>query len=143
MVDLLRSVGSGERGGPPASIVMLGGDVHHAYLAEVAFHRDDGVTAPVWQAVCSPFRNPLDARERRVIKAAGTRAAYAITRLLARAARVPDPRIRWRLCDKPTFDFLFATIDIDGRRAELRIEKTPPGDWRHPRIETSLARRLA
>ena len=31
---LLEEVGSGERGRPPASIVVLSGDVHHAYLAE-------------------------------------------------------------------------------------------------------------
>ena len=39
---LVRDVGSGARGRPPASIVLLSGDVHHAYLAEVAYRRDDG-----------------------------------------------------------------------------------------------------
>src|SRR4051794_7045177 len=64
----LREVGAGLHGPPPASIVILSGDVHHAYLSEVAFPRDAGVQSAVWQAVCSPFRNPLDARERRVIR---------------------------------------------------------------------------
>ena len=35
--ELLEEVGSGRRGKAPASIVVLSGDVHHAYLGEVAF----------------------------------------------------------------------------------------------------------
>src|SRR3712207_8062569 len=42
---------------PISSIVTLSGDVHHAYLAEVAYPRGSGVRSAVWQAVCSPFRN--------------------------------------------------------------------------------------
>ena len=58
----------GKHGEPPASIVLVSGDVHHAYLAEVAFRRDAGAKSAVYQAVCSPFRNPLDDRERRVVR---------------------------------------------------------------------------
>ena len=61
LAELLRSVGAGERGRAPASIVVLSGDVHHAYLFEVAFRRGSGVQPHVWQAVCSPYRNPLEA----------------------------------------------------------------------------------
>ena len=64
LADLMAEVAAGERGAPPATILTLGGDIHHAYVAEVAFHRDRGVRSPVWQAVCSPYRNPLDGRER-------------------------------------------------------------------------------
>jgi hypothetical protein len=62
---------------------------------------------------------------------------------LARSARVTLPEVEWRLVEEPTFDNQFATLDIDGDRVDLRIEKTVPGDWRRPRIETSLERRLA
>src|SRR5262249_48516216 len=55
MAELIRAAGSGERGEPPASIVTLGGDIHHAYLAEVDYPERDRVRSPVWQAVCSPF----------------------------------------------------------------------------------------
>ena len=56
-------------GGPtPASISVLSGDVHHAYLAEVDLR--ERVDSKVWQAVCSPFRNPLDEREKRAIRIA-------------------------------------------------------------------------
>ena len=86
MLELIRSVGSGARGEPPASIVTLGGDVHHAYLASVRFPEDEGVISPVWQAVCSPFRNALKARERHVARFGDTPVARAVTRTLARSA---------------------------------------------------------
>jgi hypothetical protein len=143
MVELIRAAGSGERGEPPASIVTLGGDIHHAYLAEVDFPAGDGVVSPVWQAVCSPFRNALSKRERRVARAGDSRIARALTRGLARSAGVDLPDLHWKLVQPPTFDNQFATIDIDGDRLDLRIEKTVPGDWRRPQIETSLERRLA
>jgi hypothetical protein len=46
LVGLLEDVAAGRRGEPPASIVLLGGDVHHAYLAEVAFRRSAGARGP-------------------------------------------------------------------------------------------------
>jgi hypothetical protein len=142
IVELMRATGAGERGEAPASIVTLGGDVHHAYLARVEFPESDRVRSPVWQAVCSPFRNALSRREERVARAGDSRLARAITRGLARSARVKLPEVQWRLAREPTFDNQFATLDIDGDRVELRIERTVPGDWRNPRIETSLERSL-
>ena len=47
--ELIEEVGSGEDGSrAPASIVLLSGDVHHAYLAEVAFKLDN--TSSSYQA---------------------------------------------------------------------------------------------
>ena len=143
IVGLIRAAGSGERGDSPASIVTVGGDVHHAYLAQVNFPEGDRVTSPVWQAVCSPFRNALSARDRRIAWAGDTRGARVIARGLARSAGVKPPTVDWRLVQEPTFDNQFATLEFEGERADLRIEKVVPGDWRTPRIETSLERRLA
>jgi hypothetical protein len=84
MTGLLRSIGAGERGTPPATIVMLGGDVHHAYLAETAFRNDAQVRSAVYQAVCSPFRNALSRHERAVVRST---ARPVIVRLLR--ARAP------------------------------------------------------
>ena len=64
MMGIVRAVGTGERGEAPASIVALSGDVHHAYLAEVGFPPGTGMRSTAWQATCSPFRNPLDSKER-------------------------------------------------------------------------------
>ena len=143
MVELIRAAGAGERGDPPSSIVTLGGDIHHAYLARVDFPEADSVTSPVWQAVCSPFRNALSKRERRVARAGDTRLARTLTRGLARSAGVKLPEVEWRLEQEPTFDNQFATLDFDGDQVTLRIERTVPGDWRRPKIETSLERTLA
>jgi hypothetical protein len=146
LTELQRSVAAGERGPAPASIVTLSGDVHHAYLAEVAFPRGSGVRSTVWQAVCSPFRNPLDATERRAIKLFCTRAAHALMRLLARTADVGDPPLRWRLTGGgPWFDNQYGVLDIDARQMTFRLERAQP-DGDNPgeaRLESVLERRLA
>ncbi len=140
LADLIEKVAAGEHGSAPASIVALSGDVHHAYLAEVAFPRRARVKSAVYQAVCSPFRNPLGTAERTVMRAAASKPMEVVGRALARAAGVADPPIRWRFAEKQTFDNQFATLDIDGRRAVMRIERTTPGETD---LEETLNRRLA
>jgi PhoD-like phosphatase len=142
LAGLQRAVGAGERGTPPASIVSLSGDVHHAYLCEVGFPRGSGVQSAVWQAVCSPFRNPLERHQRRVVRLACSRTFAAATRALARSAGVADPDLRWRLQGGPWFDNQLATLTIEGRRLDLRIEKALR-QGRGERLETVLRRRLA
>ncbi|HKP89103.1 MAG TPA: alkaline phosphatase D family protein [Thermoleophilaceae bacterium] len=144
LVGLVREVGSGARGRAPASIVFLGGDVHQAYLYEVGFRPGDGVKSAVYQAVCSPFRHPMERRERAMMTIG--RRSTALRRLahaMARAAGVSDPEIGWRASEEPTFDNQIATLKLDGRRASLSIEFTPPGDGRDAQLETSFARELA
>ena len=143
MTELLRQVGSGQWGEPPATVVVLSGDVHHAYLADVAFRKSDGVKSAVYQAVCSPFRNPLNRTERRVVRLATTRPLEAISRALAKAAGVPDPNLRWRFLEGPHFDNQVGTVHIEGRSAELTLEKTKPGDPDADELEASFNRRLA
>ncbi len=127
LTRVIQDVGTPDgQGEPPATIIALGGDVHHAYLAEVAFRRDAGVRSRVYQAVCSPFRNPLDARERRVIRAASSRAFGAVASRLARAAGVQDPELRWRLREPPVFDNVVATLQLDGASATMRIDRARP-----------------
>jgi hypothetical protein len=141
--ELLREVGSGLRGSPPASIILLSGDVHHAYLCEVAFRRGSGVKSHVYQAVCSPYRNPLDARERQKARLAASRPAWALTRALAYATGYRDPDIRWRFLEGPFFDNQVASLNLDGRGASLKLEKTRASDTEERRLETSFERRLA
>ncbi len=134
LVEFIRAVAAGERGPAPASIGVLSGDVHHGYLAETAFEKRSGVQSIVYQAVCSPFRHPLAVHERAAVRAAMSRPATAITRALARAARVKDPAFRWRL-NRPTFDNQVATLALSGRHVQLTLERTS-GDWRDPMLET-------
>jgi hypothetical protein len=125
VVQRLGEVAAGQHGEPPASIVILSGDVHHAYLSQVGFRRDVGAQTPVWQAVCSPFRNPLDDRERRMIRFGVSRPAHALGRALAKTAGVPDPSIRWRMVDGPFFDNQVATLELHDRSARPTVERTP------------------
>jgi hypothetical protein len=141
--ELLEEVGSGRRGKPPASIVVLSGDVHHAYLCEIAFRRGTEMRAPVYQAVCSPYRNPLSRHERNVVRAGFSRPFAAAARGLARLGGAPEPGIRWRLLEGPYFDNQVATLHLDGREATARLDKTVAGDDDERALEKSFERRLS
>jgi hypothetical protein len=144
LAALIERTASGHFGPAPTSITVLSGDVHHAYLAEVAFRRSAEVESAVYQAVCSPFRNALDERESRMIELGNSRVGTAIGRGLAGLAGVRRDPIRWRLIDGPFFDNQVATLTIEGRDAELKLERTvgdPDSDRR--RLHTSFVRPLA
>ncbi len=140
--DLLHEVSCGHHGKAPASIVVLSGDVHHAYLAEVAYPGSPD-RAPVYQAVCSPYRNPLDENERRVVRWGFGRPLTAVANLLARAAGTPDPGIRWRTLEGPFFDNQVGTLHIDRRAATIQLDKTVPGEDGKEALEESFCRRIA
>jgi len=93
----------------------------------------------VWQATCSPFRNPLSTKERRGVNFGFTGAGAVIGRLLARSAGVPPPPVRWRFQDgDPRFDNQIGTLELDGRQALARLERailSDEGDHTHPVLE--------
>ncbi|EFC86593.1 alkaline phosphatase D family protein [Parafrankia sp. EUN1f] len=123
MSQLLEAVAGGEHGPAPASVVVLSGDVHHAYLARVC---SDRAMSPVWQAVCSPLRNPLGPGIRR-IDALSRRAAFAtVSGWLARFLGVRGMSVRWAVTHGPWFDSQLATLELDGRTATLLLDKTEP-----------------
>lgn len=140
--ELIEEVGSGKRGKPPASIVILSGDVHHAYLCDIAFRRGAGVQSVVAQAVCSPYRNPLDSRERAAVRAGFSHPFEGFARGLARLAGAPDPGIRWRLLEGPYFDNQVGTLRLDGRSARVRLDKTVAGEEDETALEKTFERRL-
>ena len=157
--DLLGEVAAGERGAAPASVVVLSGDVHHAYLCEAGYPAGAGngagagagsggsagasPRAPVYQAVCSPYRNPLSKKERTVIRTAFSAPFVRTVSALAKLAGAPDPGIGWRLLDGPCFDNQVATLRISGREATMRLDKTVAGDRDQQSLECSFERRLA
>ena len=63
--------------------------------------------------------------------------------MLAKAAGVPDPDLRWRFSEGPYFDNQVATLHFEGRKAEIMLEKTKPGETEEESLETSFERRLA
>jgi hypothetical protein len=143
VIGLVREVAAGERGDPPGSILFLSGDIHNAYLAELALPKEAGAKSPIWQGVCSPIRNPLGTHERIMMKVVASKPVLALTRFLARRAGVKDVDARWRLVTDQTFDNQLSTLDWEGKEAHLKLEKSVPGDPRHPRLELSFERRLA
>jgi phosphodiesterase/alkaline phosphatase D-like protein len=142
LATMVGEVAAGRRGRAPATIVFLSGDVHHAYVAELELPGASAGDSAVVQAVCSPFRNPLDSREQRAVRAALSRPAARLTRGLARLAGVKRTPVRWRMTEGPWFDNQVATLTLDGPSAALAIEKALPGYPGPARLERMLDRRL-
>ena len=141
-ISLVADVGSGRLGAAPASVVMLGGDVHQAYLEHVGFRADRRVTSAVYQAVCSPFRNQLARKQRNVVGIARrSRVVGWLVRALARSAGVDHPEVRWRVEQQPTWRNQLGWLEIDGRHLAITIETTP-ADHR-PALEVSLRKQIA
>jgi len=128
LAGMIAEVAAGERGAAPATITLLSGDVHHAYLAAAEYPPERGVTSRVWQAVCSPLRNPANRGLELANRAANTRLAARVWRRLAATARVPAPPLDWRLTRGPFFDNQIATVELAGRSARLRLERPRTGD---------------
>ncbi len=122
MVELLAELATGPDA--PGTISFIGGDVHTAYVAEVAL--GEGQSSRVFQIVCSPFRNPLRPREQRVVKLFSTRIAGVVCRALARSAGVRRPDVSWRLISPVTFDNSVAALEVDERHAHLTIRRSAP-----------------
>jgi hypothetical protein len=141
---LLRELATGVHGDPPASIVMLSGDVHHCYLAQVGFPPDAGARTAVWQAVCSGYRKSLPPRERLVMRFGNSRVAGVLARALARTAGVaPSREVGWRLVEDPCYDNQVGTLELGPGRARLRVQTTDGADWREPRLRTVFEHELA
>ena len=143
VMRLFREVGSAD-GSAPASIVALSGDVHHAYLAQVGFPQGSGMRSAVYQATCSPFRNPLDDHERNTIRAAFKTPASYVGRALARSAGVGPAPVRWRLThESPFFDNQVCFLEVHGRSARLWLQKTVPSENDGFSLDTVFEHRLA
>jgi hypothetical protein len=123
--------------------VVLSGDVHHAYLCDVAYRGGADDRAPVYQAVCSPYRNPLDEKERKVVRAGFKWWAGLIAAALARLAGAPRPNARWRVLEGPHFDNQVATLELSGRTGKMRLEKTIRDRGPEQRLERTFERRIA
>jgi hypothetical protein len=142
--DLLERIASGRHGETaPGTVVLLSGDVHHAYLARAEFASGNGDRSPVYQAVCSPMRNPLDSRERRAIRIGMSRGAERVGRVLARAAGVREETLGWTIEEGPWFDNQVATLELDGRRGWMVLHRTVAPPDGPPRLERVMRRQLS
>ncbi|MFC0005854.1 alkaline phosphatase D family protein [Micromonospora siamensis] len=116
-------VGAGPAYPAPASISVLGGDVHHSYVARARF-ADPSVHTPVHQLTCSPIHNQVPAAMRPLMKLGWNPGPASATRALARSAGVRRPLVRWRKLAGPYFGNAIGTLAHTGRGAEVVIEGT-------------------
>jgi hypothetical protein len=65
-----------------------------------------------------------------------------VGRRLARAAGVPEEPLSWTLTEGPWFDNQIATLELDGRRARVRLETAIGRGHEDPRLVEVAARRL-
>ena len=144
LARLLRSVAAGERsnGEPPASVAVLSGDVHHGYLAKMDF--GDDIKTAVYQSTSSPLRNPPGLPIRLAMRLGWSERGRRVGEALSRVAGVEEPNVRWHLVhEAPWFHNHISSLEIRGRKALLKVEKTTPENNDEPQLYRILEHRLA
>ena len=129
LATMIGAVARGEHaadgGEPPATVCVLSGDVHHAYIAQPDFG-DDAVAA-VYQLTCSPLHNRVPRPVRLAFRGAWSRFAERSTSvLLGLLATPPEPSVEWTRLSGPYFGNDLMTLRLDGRRADVLLEQAGP-----------------
>ncbi|MEV0576524.1 MULTISPECIES: alkaline phosphatase D family protein [unclassified Streptomyces] len=122
LTELIREVADGRDA--PATVCVLSGDVHHAYVAEPDRPAPAPGTAPatrVLQLTCSPVHNSIPAPLRAGFRFGWSRAGRLLGRLLARHGRTGTPSVRWSKTDGPWFGNQLMTLTLNGRKAALSL----------------------
>ncbi|MBA0050021.1 alkaline phosphatase family protein [Streptomyces sp. AJS327] len=113
----------------PATVCVLSGDVHHAYVAEPRHPRRSTAPPPrarVLQLTCSPAHNSVPAPLRAGFRFGWSRVGRWVGRVLTRHARVERPPIRWRRGGGPWFGNQLMTLTLRGRAADLALDQARP-----------------
>jgi phosphodiesterase/alkaline phosphatase D-like protein len=128
---VLVAAARGDLGTPPATAVVLSGDVHHAYAAELV--APSGLAGRIHQITVSPLHNRAPRAVELGFTAGWGRWARGLTRAVAWLGRVQPTRLRWRKAAGPFFGDLLGELVLDGRRARFvlfRVEQPPAGPAR-------------
>jgi hypothetical protein len=118
----LVSLARGELGPAPATALVLSGDVHHAYAAELV--RPGGLTSRVHQLTVSPLHNQAPHAIEIGFKIGWSRWARALTRLLRAAGRVEPSDLEWEKQSGPFFGNELGELVLEGRDARFRLFAT-------------------
>ncbi|MER7184741.1 alkaline phosphatase D family protein [Streptomyces hyaluromycini] len=121
LAALFARTGSGP--GAPASICVLSGDVHHAYVAEPAWPAGAAPDSRVLQLTCSPVHNSVPATIRVGFRFGWSALARFLGRRFARHGRCARPPVTWRKRGGPWFGNQLMTLTLHGRSARLRLER--------------------
>ncbi|AWZ09801.1 MULTISPECIES: alkaline phosphatase D family protein [unclassified Streptomyces] len=130
--DLIEEVGTGPRA--PATVCVLSGDVHHAYVAEPRIPS----TARVFQLTCSPVHNSIHTAVKWGFRLGWSRWGRWLGRGFSRHGRTGRPPLSWRRTGGPWFGNQLMTLSLSGRSARLRLDQARKG----PRLATVLDRDL-
>ncbi|CAL9430856.1 alkaline phosphatase D family protein [Streptomyces sp. enrichment culture] len=118
--DLIAEAATGP--GAPATVSVLSGDVHHAYVAEPSWP-GRAPDARVAQLTCSPVHNSVPLSIRLGFRFGWSAPARALGRRIARHGRCAPPAVSWRRTGGPWFGNQIMTLTLRGRSARLRLEQ--------------------
>ncbi|MFG2952265.1 alkaline phosphatase D family protein [Streptomyces sp. NPDC048291] len=121
LAGLFARTGSGPEA--PASVCVLSGDVHHAYVAEPAWPPGTAPASRVLQLTCSPVHNSVPPTIRAGFRFGWSAPARFLGRWLARHGRCAPPPVTWRKKGGPWFGNQLMTLTLHGRSARLRLER--------------------
>ncbi|MGW1980087.1 alkaline phosphatase D family protein [Streptomyces sp. NPDC001889] len=121
LARLISEAGSGPDA--PATICVLSGDVHHAYIAEPSWRGPGGPVSRVLQLTCSPVHNSIPRVLEVGFRFGWSGVSRAWGRLLARHARAEPPPVHWKRTGGPWFGNQLMTLTLRGRAARLRLDQ--------------------
>ncbi len=121
---------------PPATVSVLSGDIHFAYVADIDM--PGALTTRVRQVVCSPIRNVLRTRERRVMRFASSRFGRRLGKVLMRRARRQASALTWELTSDAVFHNNIGTLRFDRDDAHLLIEIAISVDGYEQHLEPAI-----
>ncbi|MFH5824993.1 alkaline phosphatase D family protein [Georgenia sp. AZ-5] len=121
LVDLLGAVVRGPE--PPASVLVLSGDIHSSYTARARLRGVEHPATAVHQLTMSPFRNPMRLVVRLAHEALERPAVRRFWKRMALLAGVGEEGIEWTVQHGPWFTNGVMTIDIAGPRASVEIDR--------------------
>ncbi|MFJ4967688.1 alkaline phosphatase D family protein [Streptomyces sp. NPDC088755] len=140
--ELLRRVGSGPDA--PATVCVLSGDVHHAYIAEPHWPAGTPGGAPearVLQLTCSPVHNSVPRSIRLGFRFGWSGVGRRLGRLLTRHGRTEPSPVTWNRAGGPWFGNQLMTLTLRGRNSALTLvqaKSTPEGNQLVSVLERSL-----
>ena len=121
----LTSIARGEHGPAPATALVLSGDVHHAYAAELV--RPEGLSARVHQLTVSPLHNQAPHPIKVGFRVGWSRWARRFTRGLARLAKAAPSELQWEKQAGPFFGNQIGELVLSGREARFVLSVTDLG----------------
>jgi hypothetical protein len=121
----LTAVARGDHGPAPATALVLSGDVHHAYAAELV--SPGGLDARVHQLTVSPLHNQAPHPIRVGFRIGWSRWAQRFTASLARLVKAEPSSLQWEKQAGPFFGNQIGELVLSGREARFQLSVTDVG----------------